>query len=362
MPQSDLEVQVSFSGLGVQGGLQVSKPLRGALPIGPNGVDAFDTLNSSVLESLKANLQNYSYSNSFFPLYEYTLLQQGITSNISCSRDSQSPVQVYPSNRGAVGTVQFNGTCDGQEDVLPNVKTFTSLNSNNSLTFWACKSPTNASAYLLYLRGLQNYAESIGNITCTASIQPAIFPVKYDSYLGVFRSHHVNKTSPTTFSGFIDQAVGALGTLIADAQTQELNLVAESVTALGVRYFGLPADGQQAEYLPLYQRMLQGILEYEVSHCFNCLSSILHHNVIGRIYSVAIFNINRPASFLWPHGEWVDEVRSTRLVGQQWEHWLFIANDYYQPGILNPSPCGHVQKKEGQLRWWPYRSGGTCLS
>jgi len=153
------------------------------------------------------------------------------------------------------------------------VKTFTSLNSNNSLTFWACKS-TNAS-YLLYLRGLQNYAESIGNITCTASIQPAILPVKYDSYFGVFRSHDVIETFPTTFSGFIDRAVGELGTIIADGQTQELNLVADSVTALGVRYFGLPADGQQDEYLPLYEAMLQGILEYEVSRCFNCSLDLL---------------------------------------------------------------------------------------
>ena len=298
MPQSDFEVQVSFSGLGVQGGLQVSKPLRGTLPIGPNGVHAFDTLNSSQLGYLNASVQNISESNSFWPFYSYTLHQQGITSNISCSRDSQSPVRVYPSDQGAVGTVQFNGTCDGQDDVLPNGKTFTSLNSNNSLTFWACKSPTNTSSYLLYLRGLQNYAESIGNITCTASIQPAIFPVNYDSELGAFRSFHVIETSPTTFSGFIDQAVGELGTLIADAQTQELNQVADSVTALGVRYFGLPADGQQADYLPLYQAMLQGILEYEVSRCFNCSSRIPHHNVIGHIYSVTIFNIHRPASFL----------------------------------------------------------------
>jgi hypothetical protein len=254
-----LEVVTSFSGLGVQGGLQVSTPLRGALPIGPNGVGAFDTLNSSKLEDLKAALQNYSDLNSFYPFYTYTLHQQGITSNINCSRNSHSPVQVYPLDQGPISTVQFNGTCDGQDDVFPDAKTFTSLNSNNSLTFWACKSPgTNASSYLLYLRGLQNYAESIGNITCTASIQPAILKVKYDSYLGAFRSHHVVETSPTTFSGFIDQAVGELGTLIADAQTPELNLIANSVTALGVRYLGFPADGQPAEYLPLYAAMLQG--------------------------------------------------------------------------------------------------------
>jgi hypothetical protein len=135
-------------------------------------------------------------------------------------------------------------------------------------------------------------------LTCTASIQPAILPVTYDSYFGAFRSYDVIETPPTTFSGFIDQAVGELGTLIADAQTQQLNLVADSVTALGVRYFGLLADGQQAEYLPLYEAMLQGILEYEVSRYFNCLSHIPPHNVIGRIYSITIFNIHRPASFL----------------------------------------------------------------
>ena len=294
-----MEVITSFSGLGVPGGLQVSTPLRGALPIGPNGAQAFDTLNSTLLKDLKAALQSYSGSNSFYPVYRYTLHQQGITSNISCSRDSQSPVQVYPSDQGTAGTVQFNGTCDGQDDVFPDATTFTSLNSNNSLTFWACKSPgTNVSSYLLYLRGLQNYAESIGNITCTASIQPAIFKVKYDSYLGAFHSHHIIETSPATFSRFMDQAVRELGTIIADAQTQQLNLVANSVTALGVRYFGFPADGQQDKYLPLYGTMLQGILEYKVSHCFNCSSRIPHCNVIGRIYSVAIFNIHWPASFL----------------------------------------------------------------
>ena len=251
------------------------------------------------MEDLKAAVQNNSDANYFSPFYTYTLHQQGITSNVSCSRDSQSPVQVYPSDQGPVSTIQFNGTCDGQDDVFPNVKTFTSLNSNNSLTFWACKSPgTNTSSYLLYLRGLQNYAESIGNITCTASIQSAILPVTYDSYFGFFRSDDIIETSPTTFSGFIDRAVGELGTLIADAQTQELNLVADSVTALGVRYFGLLADGQQVEYLPLYGAMLQGILEYEVSCCFNSSSRIPHCNVIGRIYSVAIFNIHWPASFL----------------------------------------------------------------
>jgi hypothetical protein len=72
-------------------------------------------------------VQNYSDLNSFYPSYTYTLHQQGIESNISCSRDSRSPVQVYPSDQSAVGTVQFNGTCDRQADVLPDAKTFTPI-------------------------------------------------------------------------------------------------------------------------------------------------------------------------------------------------------------------------------------------
>ena len=252
------------------------------------------------MDDLNVAVRNYqSGLDSFYPFYTYTLQQQGIESSINCSRDSQSPVRVYPSDQSAVGTVQFNGTCDGQDDVLPDGTTFTSLNSNNSLTFWACKSRgTNESSYLLYLHGLQNYAESIGNITCTASIQPAILEVEYGSYFGLFRSRGFIETSPATSSGFIDQAVAGLGTIIADAQNRELNLVANSVVALGVRYFGLPADGQQDEYLRLYEAMLQGMLEYEVSRYFQCSSHMPYHNVIGRIYSNAIFNIHLPASFL----------------------------------------------------------------
>jgi len=176
--------------------------------------------------------------------------------------------------------------------------------------FCAFKSSTNPSSYLLYLHGLQNYAESIGNI---ASIQPAILKVKYDSYLGVFCSHRVIETPPTMFSGFTDQAVGELRTLLADAQTQELNLVADSVTALEIRYLSLSADGQQAGYLPLYKAMLQGILEYEVSRCFHCSPRMPHYNAIGRIYSVAMFNIHQPASFP-PHDRRVDDLHSTMLV------------------------------------------------
>ncbi|KDR76157.1 hypothetical protein GALMADRAFT_225838 [Galerina marginata CBS 339.88] len=264
---SNVSEVITFSGLGAKGGLRVLQPLRGALPIGPDGVRTFDTLNSTLLSNLSTSLRNISESTSFFPSYIYTLHQQGIASNITCTHDTQSPVRVYSADQTAVGTVQFNGTCDGQDSVLPNGTTFTSLSSNNSLTFWACKSRTEASSYSLYLRGLQNYTKPIGNITCTALIKPAIIAVKYDSYLGVFWSHHTNRTSPTTtFPGFIDQAVGALGTLIADAQTQEVNLVAETVTSLADNFFNFQGGDLQTDYLLLYQAMLEGILEYEVAY------------------------------------------------------------------------------------------------
>ncbi|KDR77667.1 hypothetical protein GALMADRAFT_209945 [Galerina marginata CBS 339.88] len=264
---------VSFGGLGASDGLQFIRPLRGVIPIGPDGVQAFDTVTSPQLTSAHANLWDQTNPNAYFLFYDYILHQQGVASNITCSHDSQSPVRVFPSSRGSVGTVQFNGTCAGQANLLPHGTTFTSLNSKNSLTFWACKSSPDPggvqqSSYSIYLRGLQSYATTVGNMTCTVSMQPSLFPVKFTSDLGVFKTFHHNKTFPTTFPGFIDQAVVALGSLIADAQTQQTNLVAETVTALGVKYFSLQADKQvqQPAYLPIYEAMIQGILEYEVSY------------------------------------------------------------------------------------------------
>jgi hypothetical protein len=46
----------------------------------------------------------------------------------------------------------------------------------------------------------------------------------------------------------------------------------------------------------------------------------------------------------------VDDLHSARLAGHLSEHWLFIANDDYQPGVLDPSPCGHVQNEEGSFK------------
>jgi hypothetical protein len=51
----------AFSQLGAKDGLHFFGPLRGVLPIGPNGVPAFDTLSNSPLSDMKAAMTSYSY-------------------------------------------------------------------------------------------------------------------------------------------------------------------------------------------------------------------------------------------------------------------------------------------------------------
>jgi len=277
----------TFNQLGAENGLTFVGPLRGVLPIGPDGVDVLNALNSNstslLIDAAQTNLTN-----------SYTLALQGITSNISCNYDTQSPVRVYPLDGTTVQ--QFNGTCPVETDFFPNGKTFTSLNSTNSLAFWACKSPPEdgqESSYFFYLRGYQSYATSIGNITCTASpMQPAIYNVSFTS--GIFQLDDSQRTvSGTLLPGIVEQAVGALGQLIADSQTQQTNLVASTVTAFGVKYLNLSTDEQQPDYLPLYGAMVQGILDYEVAY-----SRLLYSTISDRPPSCSR-DVNGTLDYMW---------------------------------------------------------------
>jgi len=229
------------------------------LPIGPNGVPAFDTLTSSPLSDPNMAPRIISYN--------YTLYTQGLNSNVNCEYAPLSPVQAYglvPVNSFAI---QYNGSCEGfgQADVLTNVPQFITPNSNNGLMFWACKSPPSAPelSYFIYLSGRANYATAFGNITCTVSpVQPAIFPLTYQSVQNVFSSAAPVVSDATDFSGFIDQSVTAFGGLVEEAQSQQSNLVVESIISFGAKYYNLPEGSQDPRYLPLYQAMVQGVIEY----------------------------------------------------------------------------------------------------
>jgi len=156
-------------------------PIRGVLPLGPNGVTALNTLESSPFDTNAAAMISYNY----------TLNQQGFSSNITCIYDDHSPIRFTPVP-GNPRMVAYNASCAdlGLAAVLPpDVVDYPTLNVNNTLTFWACKSiPIDGKepTYHVYLRGRLGY-ESIANVTClVSSIQAAIFPVEYQSVPSFF--------------------------------------------------------------------------------------------------------------------------------------------------------------------------------
>jgi hypothetical protein len=251
---------LSFSQLGAKDGLRFLGPIRGVLPIGPNGVPAFNTLKPSVFEKNPAGMISYNY----------TLDHQGLDSNITCKYDTVSPIRFTAVTNNTL-MVSYNATCgdDGLADVLTNVDQFTTPNTNNTLTFWSCKSVQTGNGpyptYYIYLRGRINYATEIGNITCALSpIRPAIFPVMYQTPPGIFHSQEPTTTFTNTFPTLIERALVALGGVIQEAQNSQSNLVAESVITFGVKAFRLPPYQPNDQFLRLYEAMIQGMIEYQV--------------------------------------------------------------------------------------------------
>ena len=123
---------------------------------------------------------------------------------------------------------------------------------------------TQVPSHSIYLCGRHFYDTPIGNITCTVSPQSAIFPVMYESTTRLFSTEKPIVSSPIAVSTTINDALVALGGIIAEAQNFQANLVAESVITFAVKSFGLPPQQSSPRYLRLFEQMIQSILEYEV--------------------------------------------------------------------------------------------------
>ncbi|KAJ2926289.1 hypothetical protein H1R20_g10800, partial [Candolleomyces eurysporus] len=145
----------SLSQLGVEGGIRFLGTAKGVLPIGPDGVPAFDSLQTQANPLIDPAVRRGIVS------YNYTLDQQGLEINVSCYNDSTSPIRYYPlESDPSRRVIASNGTCDpaaGLEDVLINVVDhYRTLNVNNTLTYWACKQPPSQGSidptYFVYLR------------------------------------------------------------------------------------------------------------------------------------------------------------------------------------------------------------------
>ena len=260
-------------------------PPRGVLPISPNGIRDLGTPPPSVAEKNAP--------------FNYTFDHQGLISNISCIYDTQSPITFWtvPSN-----TLSANGSCNETEiDGL--TLNYTMTDTGSILTLWACKSiPTGEQfpAYHIYLRGRGgSYETEIGNITCTVSpIQPAVFPVMYQSSTGIFSTQkQITAAAPAnSFSNLIEYAISAMQGVVRQAQTVSVNLVAASVQDLGVQA-GVPPSKQDEQYLRLYEAMIHGILVDEVCTASN--SSLLLLMVVPQVtYMRFLYSmmVNPPAS------------------------------------------------------------------
>jgi hypothetical protein len=77
---------LTFSQLGNDDGLHFLGSIRGVLPIGPNGVPAFNTLDPSPLSDTEKMAGMISYN--------YTLNHQGLDSSVSCSYQPESPISI----------------------------------------------------------------------------------------------------------------------------------------------------------------------------------------------------------------------------------------------------------------------------
>lgn len=258
----------TFSQLGNKDGLHFLGSIRGVLPMGPNGVPAFDTIAHSPFSNLETVAGK--------KFYNYTLHHQGVASNISCSYQQTSPI-VYQSLNDTVSYNVPSCAALGQTRFLTNVTSFRSIFGNNTLMYWACQSaPNNARppSYSIYLRGVRgSYDGSVGNISCTVSpIHPATFPITYQSTSGIFSAgdalsaNEPGTYSPTAYSLLANYTFTGLGGVIEQGQNFDSNLVAESVITFGVKSFELKPYLKNSTYLRLYERMIQGILEYQTTY------------------------------------------------------------------------------------------------
>jgi len=168
---------------------------------------------------------------------------------------------------------------------LTGVGSLRSARGENTLMYWACQAAPNNTqtpSYSVYLRGLfGGYEKNIGNITCTiAPIRPAIYPVTYQSRSRIFSAGAVLSendpvaSSPSAFSSLVNYTLIGLGSVISEGQNFDSNLVAESVITFGVKSFGLEPYARNDKYLELYEKMIQGMIEYQTTYIRLIYSSL----------------------------------------------------------------------------------------
>jgi len=275
--------------LGANSSLRFLGPPRGVLPIGPNGFRGLGTLQPPpLISTLQPSPLSDAETNPAILSYSYTLNHQGVASGIKCMNDTQSPIRVSAVPDSILSS-EAQGFCDetGLADFLSGStvsdEEFMVPMASETLTLWACKSlvsPTGEQdpTYYIYLLALDPVYEEGGvNISCTVSpIQPAIFPVTYQSSSRVFSTQEpITTSAPVVNFNLIERAILVLYFVVHLAQTATVNLVAESVEVLGTQAMNSGRYKPNEQYLRLYEAMIQGILVDDVCTASNSSRPLL---------------------------------------------------------------------------------------
>jgi len=141
----------------------------------------------------------------------------------------------------------------------------------------------------------RHFYDSIGNISCTVSTQTAIFPVMYQSTTGTFSTHEPRAFSPIAVSTIINDPLVGLGNIISGSQNARANVIAELVISFAVMFFGLSPYEPSPQILRLFERMIQGMLEYEV-RSVNRGFHFIYLIVPQAAYTRLIYSADRPSS------------------------------------------------------------------
>ncbi|TFK21361.1 hypothetical protein FA15DRAFT_717113, partial [Coprinopsis marcescibilis] len=257
---------------GQKGPLRILGPLRGVLPLGPNGIKE---VNDGITPPATLNDPGIMDRIS---TYSYTLDQQGLLINMNCQYDSQSPIRFGSAPDPSVHIEQYTGACPEATDFMleQGVPPYVTPTSNHSLAAWACRSSaavSQSAMFNFYLQGHRAYAESIGNITCTLGpVRLRAYRTTYSSESGLFsvdedkRSDPFNASVPLSTT-LIERGLTALAGVVHGSQHLQSNMLAEFATSVGVDILKYPPPSRNyPTYLPVYAEMLSGILEYHAAY------------------------------------------------------------------------------------------------
>ncbi|TFK18370.1 hypothetical protein FA15DRAFT_760642 [Coprinopsis marcescibilis] len=268
---------LSFGQLGANHGLRVLGPVRGIYPVAPRNESSYNTLKPSVFT-------NDDISEAMLA-YNYTLGHQGLAADISCRPAPESPISFIASSENSTSHSEqrYNGTCPEGNDFLgPN--TGEVHVPEYAVMYWACRAFAKPAghSYDLYLHGPGFYNDTVGNITCSLT------PRGFVSYPTTFTSsNHVFSASDSTATSvqvepiaplLIEFMLEQLLEFVSQAQTSQASLIVETVLTTGHNAFGLPIPDSDIgpsvvdHYLPFFEKMILGMLEYETSNIRKILS------------------------------------------------------------------------------------------